>query len=127
MVRSHPGAMRTLWEVTDVDCAQNASLAQVRRADVPVTDEPRGSSGHRKPFGMVDPDVLRDPTLGWATKLVYTLLTTYCAKTRDAYPSRSRIAAELGISVRSVDAGLREARERGLIEVERRANSGGDW
>jgi len=76
---------------------------------------------------MVDTDVLRDPTLGWATKLVYSLLTTYCAKDRTAFPSRSRIAAELGISVRSVDAGLREARERGLIEVERRENSGGDW
>lgn len=92
-----------------------------------MTDEPRDTSGHHKSFGMVDPDVLRDPTLGWAAKLVYSLLTTYCAKDRRAFPSRSRIAAELGISVRSVDAGIREARERGLIEVERRANSTGDW
>lgn len=74
----------------------------------------------RMSFGMVDPGVIRDETLHKYVKTVYTYLSTYCSDIRSAYPSRSRIARQTGLSVRSVDGAIKTAEQVGLFTVQRR-------
>jgi len=71
-------------------------------------------------FGMVDPDIIRDESLPKNVKTVYTYLVTYCSDVRSAYPSRSRIARQAGLSVRSVDGAIKTAEQVGLFTVQRR-------
>lgn len=71
-------------------------------------------------FGMVDARVMRDPSLPFPVKAVYALLATYAARDRTAFPSKARIARELGMSVRTVDRAIRAAVAAGLMSVDRR-------
>lgn len=75
-------------------------------------------------FGMVDPDVIRDPRLSLAVKAVYSYLATFCGGPRSAFPSRQRMAAEIGVAVRTVDAALKAGSDAGLWTVQKRRHDG---
>lgn len=78
----------------------------------------QGKTGRRKqPFGTVDTAVMRDESLPWQVKALYTCLVTYCGEKREAFPSLNRIARESGMSRSSVLAAIRCAEECKLIEV----------
>lgn len=77
------------------------------------TEPPSG--GH--PFGMVQADIFRDPTLPSGVKLVYTCLATYADRNRVAFPSQQTIAADTGLSPSSVKRAVRIGLEAGLFEV----------
>lgn len=88
---------------------------------------PDSQSAIEGPFGMVDMRIMRDPTLSMAVKVVYAHLTTYCtSKRRAPFPSRARIARELGISVRTVATAVKAGHEAGLWAIEHRPAQHGE-
>lgn len=85
-----------------------------------MSDDTSVTSAQRANFGMVDARVMRDPSLPFPVKSVYALLATYAAADRTAYPSKARIARELGMSVRTVDRAIAVAVSAGLMSAVRR-------
>lgn len=79
-----------------------------------VSDQPSG--GH--PFYMGQIDIFRDPSFSPYVKLVYTALTTYAdSETRILWPAQATLAADVGLSIRTVGKALREMEDAGLVEV----------
>lgn len=85
--------------------------------DSKTATEGHPSGGHS--FGMVQADIFRDPSLPAAVKLAYVALTTYASKERTAFPSLERIAADTGLSVRTVKRAMKAAEAAGLVSVTR--------
>lgn len=99
-----PRARPTLCDRTDVTNDSNTS----------ASDQPSG--GH--PFGMVQVDIFRDPSLPAHVKLVYAALTTYAdGTTRGCWPSQATLATDTGLSIRSVGKALRQMEDAGLVDV----------
>jgi hypothetical protein len=71
-------------------------------------------------FTQMPNAVRRDPTLSTSAKLVYEHLLGYMWNKEWCWPGQQRIAAELGISRRTVIRACNELYERGYIEVWRR-------
>jgi hypothetical protein len=82
---------------------------------------------HRLPFGNVDTAVMHDPDVPAMPKLVYAYLCTYCARAREAFPSKARIARELGLDVRTIDRAIKVLESLGLLQVVKRRSEQGDW
>lgn len=85
--------------------------------DSNTTAPKQPSSGHS--FGMVQADIFRDPTLPSSVKLVYVAIATYASPDRRAFPSQDRLAADTGLSVRTVKRAMKVAEDAGLLAVRR--------
>lgn len=76
-------------------------------------------------FGMIDEKVFHDPGLSPTVKAVYGLLALRASDTRSAFPGRKTLAAQLGSSVRTVDAALQQGADAGLWTIQRRTTADG--
>lgn len=59
--------------------------------------------------------IMRDPTLSMGAKCVWLVIKTYANKEGVAWPSRERIAEDLGVSLKPVKTALKELKERRLL------------
>lgn len=75
------------------------------------------------PFAMVPRWVIRHPDLSATAKALYADLMTYAANdTHAAFPGRAALADDLGVSLRTIGAKIRELEARGIIRVTSRRN-----
>lgn len=85
--------------------------------DSNMAAEGHPSGGHS--FAMVQADIFRDPSLPSTVKLVYVALASYASKERTAFPSLDRIAADTGLSSRTVKRAMKQAEAAGLVAITR--------
>lgn len=82
-------------------------------------------SERRDGFGVVTRDVGLDPTISGSAKNVYLVLALHRDfETSEAYPSVGLIATALGVSTRTVQRGLDELEEHGVIRKQARFRGG---
>lgn len=53
-------------------------------------------------FGIVSYDIISDPELSARCKALYALLCCYAGKDRSCFPTKSRLADELGVSITTI-------------------------
>ena len=68
-------------------------------------------------FMIVPRDLWRDKTLSLSAKAVYVDLLSYSNKIGECFPSRKRIAADLGISRSTIERALKELAISGWIKI----------
>lgn len=66
-------------------------------------------------FGFISYLVLIDEEISIPAKALYGLLTVYCGDKRSCYPSREKLAYELGVSVSTIHRALKNLEENGII------------
>jgi len=72
--------------------------------------------------GIIPGWLLADETYSKNSKLVYVALTTFIdSKTKDCFPSHAAIGERCALSVSSVQRGLDELREKGVVTWRQRA------
>ena len=69
-----------------------------------------------KTFGIVNREVITDPSLSKNAKVIYTLICCYCGNKSTCYPSNGTIADSLNIGVRTVIRGIKELKDAKIIE-----------
>jgi len=74
------------------------------------------------PFSQVANDVLTDLRLSRDARFLYTILVTYANGSRECFPSRAKLAIEMGtagspVSEKSVSRWLTELRKAGWLKV----------
>lgn len=70
-------------------------------------------------FAQIPEALVRDSNVSDRAIRIYALVWTYSSeKGRKAWPSRREMAAQLNVSVSTIDRGLRELEERGAIAIE---------
>lgn len=69
-------------------------------------------------FGLVDADVMQDPSLSLQAKGVYGLLATFAGRDRTCFPSITHLAELSGVHRRSVERALAELKEKGYVTRE---------
>ena len=74
---------------------------------------------------LVPMEVLRIEQLSHGAKLLYGLLRLYAGRNGRCFPSRDRLARDMGVKRRTVSAYLRELHEARLIKTEQ--PSGGTY
>jgi DNA-binding IclR family transcriptional regulator len=67
-------------------------------------------------FGIVDSEVLQDPSLSTTSKAVYSLLCTFANKERFCFPSITHLSELLGVNRRTVERAIRELTERNYVK-----------
>ncbi len=71
-------------------------------------------------FTQIPNGVLRRPDLQPGAKLTYMVLLSYAWQEDSCYPGQDRLAADMGVSERSVVTYLKQLQEAGLVTVRRR-------
>ncbi len=71
-------------------------------------------------FTQIPNGVLRRPDLQPGAKLTYMVLLSYAWQEDSCYPGQDRLAADMGVSERSVVTYLKQLQETGLVTVRRR-------
>lgn len=75
-------------------------------------------------WGVVSKEVLRNPAISPQAKGLYALLATYADyRTRECYVGRERLAADLGVSVRSVSDWTKELLQADALDRQHRGIS----
>jgi len=74
----------------------------------------------RAGFTQIPNLVLRRPGLPPGAKLTYMVLLSYAWQKDSAYPGQDRLAADMGVSERSVVTYLKQLVESGLVTIRRR-------
>jgi hypothetical protein len=74
----------------------------------------------RAGFTQIPNALLRRPDVSLGAKMTYVVLLSYAWQTESCFPGQERMAADMGVTDRSVRAYLGELVERGLLEVTRR-------
>jgi biotin operon repressor len=74
----------------------------------------------RQGFTILPNVILRDPRFSFGAKLCYAVLLSYAWQKDRCFPGQDRLAADLGVTPRSVKTYLRELRESGIVEVTQR-------
>ena len=64
--------------------------------------------------------ILRDPSLSIGAKTTYALFLSYAWHNNLCFPGQSRLARDIGMSVGSINAFIKELQTSGLIEITRR-------
>lgn len=64
--------------------------------------------------------ILRDPDLSIGAKTVYALFLSYAWHNNLCFPGQDRLAKDIGMSIGSVNAFIKELETCGLIEITRR-------
>lgn len=83
------------------------------------TDKPSRIRNQFGTFAQIPSDLVKDPAISDRAIRVYALLWTYSNdQNRDAFPSRSQMAADLEVSVATIDRGVGELVRRGAITVD---------
>lgn len=76
-------------------------------------------------YGVVPRYIGLDPSISQAAKLVYYVLSCYVNGEQTCYPSHETIAGHLSMAVSTVQRGLRELRELGVVKWEGRSIGAG--
>ena len=71
-------------------------------------------------FGIVDAEVIQDPSLSTTAKAVYSLLATFANKNRICYPSITRLAELLGVNRRTVERSITELANKNYIAKDKK-------
>ena len=75
------------------------------------------------PYAQVPKWVLRDPELSHGAVRLYGVIMSYADNaTRFAFPSRETLAANMGVSVRSIGNYISELENRKMVKVDHRRN-----
>ena len=69
-----------------------------------------------KRFGIVDWEVMSNPSVSAQSKALYALLCIYCGDKRECYPSISTLADILDKSQRQVSRNIKELKDAGVIK-----------
>ena len=69
-----------------------------------------------KYFGIVNKDVMLDPELSIQAKGLYAVLSCYCNKSRQCFPSISTLADYTNKSRRSIDIYIKELKDKRYIK-----------
>ena len=69
-----------------------------------------------KRFGIVNKDILTDPTLSLTAKGVYSIICTYADKNRTCFPSINTIADLCDVHPRTIHRKIKELKEKGYIK-----------
>jgi len=64
--------------------------------------------------------ILRDPNLSVGAKATYALFLSYAWHNNLCFPGQERLANDMGMSIGSINAFIKELEALGLIEIERR-------
>jgi hypothetical protein len=64
--------------------------------------------------------ILRDPNLSIGAKTTYALFLSYAWNNNLCFPGQDRLAKDIGMSIGSVNAFIKELEATGLIEITRR-------
>ena len=67
-------------------------------------------------FGIVSYDITSDPELSVRSKALYALLCCYAGKDRSCFPTKSRLADELGVSITTLKRYLTELYAKNYIK-----------
>lgn len=67
-------------------------------------------------FGVVSYDIISDPETSARCKALYALLACYADKERVCFPTKSRLADELGVSITTLKRYLRELYAKNYIK-----------
>ena len=70
---------------------------------------------NKKKFGIVDRDVIQDPSLSTTSKAVYSCLATFANSKRTCFPSITTIAELLGVNRRTVERAIKELSEKNYV------------
>lgn len=91
-----------------------------------MDNDTRTTTGYTKGFtsyAQIPKWVLRNPELSHGAVRLYGAIMSYADNaTRFAFPSRETLAANMGVSVRSIGNYIAELEEREIVEVDRRRN-----
>lgn len=74
----------------------------------------------KKQFGIVDKEVMQDPSLSLRAKGVYGMLATFAGKDRTCYPSITHLSELAGVGRRTIERALEELKEKGYVKKEGR-------
>ena len=74
---------------------------------------------HLKRFGTVASVVVRCPELSTTAKALYSVLCSFAGDKSCCYPSQENLAFSLNVSVRTVQAAIKELSNKGVITVQR--------
>jgi biotin operon repressor len=74
----------------------------------------------RSGFTQIPNAILRRPNLSTGAKLTYMVLLSYAWQKDNCYPGQDTLAADMGVSNRSVITYLQQLQEAGLLYVKRR-------
>jgi Mn-dependent DtxR family transcriptional regulator len=66
-------------------------------------------------FGIVDAEVLQDPSLSTTAKAVYSLLSTFANKNRVCFPSITHLSELLDVNRRTVERAIRELSNKNYV------------
>lgn len=69
-----------------------------------------------KRFGIVDWEVMSNPSVSAQSKALYAILCIYCGDKRECYPSISTLADILDKSQRQISRNIRELKDAGVIK-----------
>lgn len=76
-----------------------------------------------KGFTPIPRIVLRNPMLSRNSKCTYALLLDYAWQKGSCFPGQSRMACELGVSIRTIQRDLEDLRDKKLIDWEQRGRN----
>ena len=71
-------------------------------------------------FTQVPNFLLRNADLSMGAKLTYAMFLSYAWNNERCFPGQETLAADIGVARQTVNDFIRELRQKGLIEVQRR-------
>tara|TARA_Y100001938_G_scaffold135063_1_gene196272 strand:+ start:1193 stop:1462 length:270 start_codon:yes stop_codon:yes gene_type:complete len=74
------------------------------------------STSKKYRFGIVSYDIISDPDTSPKCKALYALLSCYADKERVCFPTKSRLADELGVSITTLKRYLKELYAKNYIK-----------
>jgi DNA-binding transcriptional regulator YhcF (GntR family) len=69
-----------------------------------------------KRFGIINYEVISDPSLSLNSKVVYSVLAVHCNKNRTCFPSIGTVANMLNVSYSTVWRSMNELKKSNCIE-----------
>ncbi len=71
-------------------------------------------------YGIIDPDVFRNPNISTGAKAIYAALAIYADKSRRCFPSVEKLMKDTGIKTRATfSKHMKELTNAGLVEKTR--------
>ncbi len=70
----------------------------------------------RKRYGKVDPQIILDESLPDGAKIIYTVLTLYCDRNRECYPSVDTLKRNTGMTNKTFYKYMNILEQRGIIQ-----------
>ena len=89
-------------------------------------DQPIAVSRPGVRFGIIDAAIVRDPSLDARAVRAYVVLATYSDTSRECFPTRATLAADMGCSVDTLDRALKPLVKAGILEIKERLGERGE-